>query len=53
MHSAAKKNHFEILRVFLEKGGDPKIAASHKDLGRNLTVKDVTTNERILQLLKQ
>ena len=52
-HAAAKKGNVKTVQFLLEKGADVSLKASHREFGKNLEVKDVTTNQIILNLLEK
>ena len=52
LHAAAKKSNYEVLKLLLNYKGDKHKEAAHRDFGRNLKVEDVTTDDKILELLK-
>ena len=52
-HAAAKRGNLEILELLLQNGVNQASLACHREFGRNLTFADVTTDERVLNLLKK
>ena len=52
LHVAAKRGNAEVLELLLQAGGDKTIQARHRDFGRDVTVEDVTTDKKIIKLLK-
>ena len=52
-HAAAKRGNLEILELLLKNGARQDSLACHRDFGKNLRFSDVTSNERVLQLLKR
>jgi ankyrin repeat protein len=53
MHTAARYKNLKLLKLLLDKGGDKNISASHYNLGKDMKVEDVTTDEETLKLLEQ
>jgi len=52
-HAAAKRSNLEILDLLLKNGASQDLLASHRDFGKNLRFADVTTDERVLQVLQR
>ena len=52
-HAAAKRGNLEILELLLKNGANQDSLACHKDFGKNLRFADVTTDEKVLQLLQR
>ena len=53
MHAAAKKNNYEVLEMLLDHGGNLRITAVHRELGKNLTPEDCTADDRIIALIRK
>ena len=51
-HAATKRGNIEILELLLMNGANQDSLACHREFGRNLTFADVTTDEKVLQLLQ-
>ena len=51
-HAATKRGNLEILELLLKNGASQDTQACHRDFGKNLCFADVTSNERVLQLLQ-
>merc|ERR1712165_515312 len=52
-HAAAKRSNLEILELLLKNGLSQDLLASHRDFGKHLRFSDVTTDERVHQLLQR
>ena len=52
-HAAAKRGNLEILELLLKNGASQDSLACHRDFGKNLRFSDVTSDEKVLQLLKR
>merc|ERR1711879_1142824 len=51
-HAAAKRGNLDILGLLLKNGARQDALAMHRDFGKNLRFYDVTSDERIHQLLQ-
>ena len=52
-HAAAKRGNLQILELLLKNGASQDSLACHRDFGKNLRFSDVTSDEKVLQLLKR
>ena len=52
-HAAAKRSNLEILELLLKNGASQDLLASHRDFGKHLRFSDVTTDERVLEVLQR
>ena len=53
LHAAAKMSHYDILNSLLKAGGDVTAKGFHKVYGQNLTLKDLTTEKKLLDLISE
>ena len=52
-HAASKRANLEILELLLKNGASQDLLACHRDFGKNLRFSDVTTDERVHQVLQR
>ena len=52
-HAATKRGNLEILELLLKNGASQDSIASHRDFGKNLRFTDVTSDDKVLQLLER